>query len=1222
MANDFRFEWQDTTAGIQREQAERAALERGSKTTLWGGINAAVETDSLTKRIFDLAGGDGFDYDPAYRPDEQRWRAKFQAAGIGEEHSQTLAHAVSEKHEDALIGQIKSRLDAENYLGDMGWSGVGLRLATGLLDPVSLATNAIPMGWATKGGAVKAAIKTGLAVGAQNAAMEGFMVSTDPTFRTSADIRDAALTGFVLGAPLGGIMGLAYRKAAHDAWLTGTLKDVQRTPVGEKAAADLAAANGPVEGTLRLPPPYRSVEGEYFPGSQPFDGKEGGLLEGPEVRADTPRLEAPYRPVEGDFIEGVRKAPDAPLERTPETIDGEAADVTPKALPAPEAPKVEPTPEPSLKAGDTVTFDVNGKDMTGTVKEELPNGDFLVDTGDKVRRVSFGEMDEGGSFIKGGSIGSGQRAMIEDPKSFGSFLKIGRFKIPLRWDLAAHFDRWGEDNPLWRKLGRAFVDDPGTLVDEVVMPDGSKKKVVRTHEIAASEYAEMEYKRSLNSQMKAGYDAYDEYAKRAGLGASKFNPVKEREFFEGIGRIMRDPEGELAQANPEMVKAANEIRSQNRALLERLKKAGWEGAENIKENDLYLMRKWDLDTIGRLMADPKMKRQVHELIGNAILKVRPDLEVDKAKRIAKHFIDKLREVRRGDARHMSFLNDGGKARLAELLRQGDVLEPDEVDDILDWVYGMQPANSDAGQMTRLKKRTFMDESYRHVWTDEDGTQRALSISDLLVNDVRALQSQYTRQMAGAIAMAKKGYRSLRDIQNAIDEAVKGDDGIGVSEKAMLRRRKIMEGAVREIMGQPFSEAELMYDSASRVLRGIRHTNFIQYMGQVGFASIPEYAHILATQTVMALEGASPAYKNILKMAKKGKLPKDLYDDLQAMGAVVDEGVMRQPVWQHVDGSKFERFAKGFENSTAEGAHYISRLSGIQTITTHQRKVLSKLYSKRLIDLAVKDSMPDSKMLARLADNGIDENDLDTLFAHIRKYVETDGEEIVGIDYRAWEAENTRTFDLFRNALHRESHRGIQEVTLGSTPPWMHNEVGKLLMQFRSFAMTAFVKQTLHGIAHRDLQTFLTWSFGMAIAAPVYAFQTWLNYHGDQEKLNKRLTPGEIAKASFQRAGFSSMIPAMVDTVTGFGLGDPIFAHGRTTGLASGVTGNPTFATAEKGYRLGSAAAQSLLTDDFLMLEKDARALTGLLPNLYGIRGMLNTWASDFPSRNYLRQYED
>jgi hypothetical protein len=1218
MATEFDFQWQDTSAGDVRQRAERDALARREKTTVWGGLNAAVETDSLTKRIFTMAGGDGHDYDPAYRPDAARWRQKFEQAGISEEHSGILTRAVSEKHEDALIEQVRLQVSAENYLSDMGYTGAGLRIAMSMLDPVSLATNMIPMGWATKGGAIKAAIKTGLAVGAQNAALEGAMIGTDPRFRTSEDVRDAALMGFVLGAPLGGAMGLAYRKAAHDLWLTGTLKNVERTPEGEKVVAGINAE------PLRLPPPYKAVEGEYFPGSQPFDGKEGGLLEGPGVRADTPRLEAPYRPVEGDFIEGVRKAPDAPPERTPETIDGEAADVTPKALPAPEVTPTPVTPEPEvgLKMGDKVAFEVDGKTMEGVVKDQLPNGDYLVDTGDTIRRVQFGSLDDEGGFIAGGSIGSGQTVRIEQPRSFGSFIKIGRFKFPIRWDLAAHFDRWGEDNPVWRKLGRAFVDDPGTLVDEVKMADGTTKRVIRAHEIAASEFAEMEFKRSLGTQMRAGYDAYDEYAKRLGLGAKQFNPVTERTFFEDIGRVMRDPNGELAAQNPELVKAANEIRSQNRALLERLKKAGWEGAENIKENDLYLMRKWDHDTIGRLIADPRTKARVYEVVAEAILKVRPDLDVEKGSRIAKHFVNKLRELRKGDARKMGFLDDGGKARLAELLRQGDVLDNDEVEDILEWVYGMNPTKGDSGQMPRLKKRTFMDETHRKTWLNDDGTEQSLSISDLLVNDVRELQSIYTRQMAGAIAMAKKGYRSLRDIENAIKEAVDGDEALGLSGKSIERRRKIMEGAVREIMGQPFNETELAHDLTSRILRGIRHTNFIQYMGQVGFASIPEYAHILTTQTLMALEGASPAYKNLIKLAKQGKLPKDLLKDLEDMGAIVEEGLLRKPIWKHVDGSKWERLAKGFENTTAEGAHYIARMSGIQTITNHQRGLLSKLYTKRLIDNALRGEMPNKAFLDRLATNGIDENDLDELFAHIKKYAETDGEELVGIDYRVWEAENTRTFDLFRNAVHRETYRGVQEITLGSTPPWMHNEFGKLMMQFRSFAMTAWVKQTLNGIAHRDLQTFLTWSFSMAIAAPVYVAQTYLNYHGDQEKLQKRLTHGEIAKAAFQKAGFSSMLPAMIDTVTGFGLGDPVFGYGRSTGLASGIAGIPSVATLDKLRTVGSSAAQSLLTDDYMMIEKDARALTGLLPNLHGVRGLLNTWASDFPSRNYLRQYEE
>jgi hypothetical protein len=87
---------------------------------------------------------------------------------------------------------------------------------------------------------------------------------------------------------------------------------------------------------------------------------------------------------------------------------------------------------------------------------------------------------------------------------------------------------------------------------------------------------------------------------------------------------------------------------------------------------------------------------------------------------------------------------------------------------------------------------------------------------------------------------------------------------------------------------------------------------------------------------------------------------------------------------------------------------------------------------------------------------------------------------------------------------------------------------------------------------------------MLFAGAAYVAQTALNYAHDKEQLDKRLPRGEIAKAAYQRAGFSSLTPGAWDTMMMFTRGEPTFAYGRTTGLGTGfLVGNPTWTSSPR-----------------------------------------------------------
>jgi hypothetical protein len=147
---------------------------------------------------------------------------------------------------------------------------------------------------------------------------------------------------------------------------------------------------------------------------------------------------------------------------------------------------------------------------------------------------------------------------------------------------------------------------------------------------------------------------------------------------------------------------------------------------------------------------------------------------------------------------------------------------------------------------------------------------------------------------------------------------------------------------------------------------------------------------------------------------------------------------------------------------------------------------------------------------------------------------------------------------------------------------------------------------------------------MMFAGMAYAVQNSINFAHNDEERRKRLEIDQIAKAAFQRAGFSSLAPAGIDTLLQFTRGEPMFQYGRTTGLGTGfIVGNPTMDLLSSKF-LGTLqnTSRSIFDDEHLWTRKDVKNGLGLfLPNYFGVRNFVDAAASEFPSRNYLQQRE-
>ena len=149
---------------------------------------------------------------------------------------------------------------------------------------------------------------------------------------------------------------------------------------------------------------------------------------------------------------------------------------------------------------------------------------------------------------------------------------------------------------------------------------------------------------------------------------------------------------------------------------------------------------------------------------------------------------------------------------------------------------------------------------------------------------------------------------------------------------------------------------------------------------------------------------------------------------------------------------------------------------------------------------------------------------------------------------------------FEDAMFRWGRKVIQENDPGALPRFMQHRLGKMLFQFRTFMLGAFFKQTLWHMKMADREALGAVMWSMMTGGVIYTAQTLAqaSTRSDREEfLKQKLHPVQMAMNVFQRTGFSSIMPMLLDIPLQVGK-SPFTFNGRTTGQNSDpITGNPS-----------------------------------------------------------------
>lgn len=726
----------------------------------------------------------------------------------------------------------------------------------------------------------------------------------------------------------------------------------------------------------------------------------------------------------------------------------------------------------------------------------------------------------------------------------------------IRFSVAGQTGR--SENVVARAVGSALFTD---LVGKGVVQNTQ----------AADQAMQRVYQANFHRWRSAAVPLYDEWAQSRGLNMVERSPLWRRgwnDFNDEITAYVRNTDPTIAsQFHPSVQKAGNEKRAILAEYARRLQESGVAGAEGLEEAMNYVPRLWSVSKI-----DEALRRfsqaDVERVVASSLMRNIPDLEDKIALKMAKATIEggRLRAIEGEDRLSMLFRAAGDEAKLTAVLMDEFGLELDEVKSALAQLRSTEPAKD-----ARLRRRMDLDENYVHTF--DNGTK--LAVSELLENNADALMGHYIRKMSGRIALAEtkvhshvdgrlimNGIRSDSEFEQVIREVQKA--GMGNPEQTAKDIENLRWGYDR-ILGRPDPAA---LGETAQWLRLVRNFNFARLMGQIGLAQMMDIGRAANSAGIKSFMQHIGGFKRIKDADGKFILKHGIDRELEAMAGMggdrlrgfvalnlEDPGGMR-----NLDRGKFVDKANAFMD-TATFA--VAEASGMNYINQWLTLVSGRIAAQKFANIATKKNLSraDRNLLSFL---GLNDEQLDRVLGQVRSnFSYTDGalfgRKVTQMNLDKWADAEARA--LFEGALFRFSRSAVQHSDIGAMAKVMSHPMAQTILQFRSYALTAYENQLLQGAMNPDMRQAMMAAGSTLTGGLVYMAQVHLQAIGRsdaQDFVDKRLgDPMKLGLAVFQRTGFSSIIPMVADSVASFTPMGPIF-DARTTGQPSDfIFGNPS-----------------------------------------------------------------
>ncbi len=1203
-----------------------------NKITLGEGISLAIQQEQILPSLLKSYSRPELEPNYDFRLDDETFDEL--SKDIDPQYWDEFSNATSLGQAYQIKQRILDSQEANKKLSTLGFTGTALRLGAAILDPTALVADAVTFGfarpfiYANKAARYSKYFRSGLVGAGQASLITAPVVLNDPT-RDIEEIGYAALMG---GAITSGLTRFLGPKNSYINDFDAKAKDLGRsiektnlkndgynfTPKGEK----YFGPDKPVTPSIyidevdELLPTQGSIKPTK---SNKYSPKEKEIVTSLKDDVGEIDIPIPKKFVAGDSIEFFDDA-GRKVKRKVVSVSGSGRSVKVKLNNKEKIISLE------KGSSDFVNFRNPGyifraagtnfqrKSISELKKQELE--DLRIDLQGKKRQLETEQATNQGAYKDvSKDLKAVEYSLNVLPEQQVDDVIVNFFdRLDVTPNVAFAKAR-GDKSSVLRRSESPFMRSMSEKFAEEAVGNVDSSRSIITADLVKHNYA-MTTETLFYKNYAPAFEKFMKEVKGKRF-VSKYVIQDRLEFSNLVSRGVR---GEIIDV-PGVAEGVLATRKVLKKILDDLKEEGVEGAAEVLDNPNYFPRKW---SIGR-MQEMQEKIPYNKLINflkNSLVRGSQNLSDVDGLRIAKHIYKVVNTNKFGDGfsiDRLLYTNDADELRT--LITDYANLDADEVEDLVQAL--LKPGRGKPTAVPRLRRRASFDENYEETI---DGFK--IKFTDLLDNNTEGLMGSYIEQMSGQIALARIGIKSRQDytkILNKVKEsyeipeiAKKYNTEIGKKRKAF--ELETIDTIYKNIIGIP-TEKNIQGFFAT-VMRNLRKYNYVNVFNQVGFSQIPEMGNVVNAGGIRAMVKYMPEFRKIMSRAKDGKLNNEFLDEIETLvsgtgsNRLVDSTINRTDDFAGVT-TKVGKIEKTLDVA----ARVTSDFSGFHAVDMASRRLAAITAFDKLAMYATGKLKLDKAALKRYRNIGFSDSELQGVFESIKKnatFIEggLTGRKIRRLNIDQWEDQDlANKMSLY---MSRHLRRIVQENNYGEMLAiGTDSGLGKTMLQFRNFVITAYSKQLLHGLHMRDFTAFASAMTSTFMAGLVYVAQTHIQAIGKspeekQDFLDKRLSYLSIGSAAFQRSTYSTLLPTFIDTIRDPFGGEPLFNY-RSSGLEINlVTGNPTYRLFEKGYGAVKSIGTAIADDEYDFSKQSLYKLKAIAPyqNMLGITNILQYLIDD------------
>ena len=765
------------------------------------------------------------------------------------------------------------------------------------------------------------------------------------------------------------------------------------------------------------------------------------------------------------------------------------------------------------------------------------------------------------------------------------------------------------DNPLVRQTA-ALVRDAGGKKDGGVNPIGASEWKERKVQSVMTGYLLRTRRDRLDHLADAGFSSLPS---RLTPGAS--NTV--REFGEDVTRFMRDPGTATTLRHK---RAAREAADAFRKWGEFARDAGLEGFEGFTPNAGYVPRVHVRSKVialeGRIGTG-----NLEKLVAAAIRKGTPEgVEMGDVDAIARGYVRTLksREIDRTVDQWAVRGGESAREEAVEMLRREFAGEMDDAQlgDIFDLLSPSRKGSSPTGHG---KRRLALDETAEIEFLDAYGQPQRARFDDLLENDIDALLARYGNTVMGNAALARMGLGSRADVERTQRDILSTwrEVGGGYTLADAEREAKLIGELSQHIRGVPLHNVTPEWNAT---IDRVRKFNFTRLMNRTGFAQMSELGLATTRAGLGVMVQSLPEFRSLLAAIRKGEgLDDEMMQQIIDHTGLGGQSLRSLALPRYIDnvGNLEAAGNRALDDMLHHGANVTAIGSGLGPITDGLHVFVARETAVQWHKAALRGDLPQSSK--RLAHLGVDGAMAERIAAELRKldtYKARSGRVLPSLRLDRWEDVEAR--EAFADALNRDTRRIIQTNDIGQLRNILTHPVASLMVQFKTFGLSAYTTHIQHGLNMRDAEAFTGFMMSAFYGGLFYTASTYLAAQGREDKaeyLEERLSPDAIAAATFARSTHSSIFPGAIDMgLAAFDV-DPVFGPVKNTGMdTAALFHNPTLDLLDNVADAVGGTARAIVDPDFDFSQQQFRSLARTLPfaNAVGIQNLLNIAGQAFP----------